>query len=356
MTSDGERVRVEASRETVWSQFVRRRHVGSCVDEVEGDLPEEHAFLARLSQATEYLHVELPAGVELEVWGEPSARGGVARVAASYVWARDDDGRCRSSTSRSPRCLSSHGGGDVRVVRWHRRAQRMLGERGISRGTHRELGGAMSARAFVLVAVFLSAACGGHLDTDSQDGGSTCPNQAAGACSDEGETCSQKATECGQVTDETCTCMNGAWVCPVFECPEETCPIPSATRPVVLHERHVVPVEHRLAVLRRDGHVLLRREPVRLPDPRLPAAAMSASRSNRRRTRVQSPAGRAVRERRKRLLLRRHLGMRRRRRRPARQRSARRRRHRRERVRLIRARPLARERAQREPASAREGD
>jgi hypothetical protein len=83
-------------------------------------------------------------------------------------------------------------------------------------------------RSFFVVALLFTtvAACGGHLDTDPHpDGGPTCPNNAMGACSDNGATCSLEMNMCGHPGTEQCTCMNGSWACPIYECPQETCPV-----------------------------------------------------------------------------------------------------------------------------------
>jgi hypothetical protein len=82
-------------------------------------------------------------------------------------------------------------------------------------------------RFFVAIALLFTtvAACGGHLDTDpNPDSGPKCPNNAIGACSDNGATCSLEVNECGHPMTEQCTCMNGSWTCPIYECPQETCP------------------------------------------------------------------------------------------------------------------------------------
>src|SRR4051794_9687165 len=80
-------------------------------------------------------------------------------------------------------------------------------------------------RSFVVVALLFSAAiaCGGHLDTDP-DGGPKCPNNATGSCSENGATCSFDTHQCGAAVTEQCTCMNGSWTCPIYECPQQECP------------------------------------------------------------------------------------------------------------------------------------
>jgi hypothetical protein len=83
----------------------------------------------------------------------------------------------------------------------------------------------MFTRALSFAAVVASVACGGHLDTDpNPDGGDSCPTNPT-TCSQEGATCSRQVNECGHPEDETCTCSNGSWACPVSACPKETCPI-----------------------------------------------------------------------------------------------------------------------------------
>ena len=83
-------------------------------------------------------------------------------------------------------------------------------------------------RSFVAIALLFTtvAACGGHLDTDpNPDSASkTCPNNATGACSENGATCSLEMNMCGYPSTEQCTCMNGSWACPIYDCPQPACP------------------------------------------------------------------------------------------------------------------------------------
>ena len=80
-------------------------------------------------------------------------------------------------------------------------------------------------RAFLVCFVLAAAACGGVVQGDP-DGGFPCPVTQPNtlSCSSENAQCTFATTICGQPSDETCTCKNGEWACPSYDCPAQVCP------------------------------------------------------------------------------------------------------------------------------------
>ncbi len=72
-------------------------------------------------------------------------------------------------------------------------------------------------------AAITAIACGGKYDGGNPDGGSCSSTES---CSTEGATCAFQAMICNKPETMTCTCMQGMWSCPDYgACPVEVCPM-----------------------------------------------------------------------------------------------------------------------------------